>query len=131
MADVRVLHVDDDRDTRDLVAASLALDSEFQTRSCASGADALVSADEWSPSIILLDVAMPQMDGLMTLTKLRRNPQTGHIPVVFLTTFAQSYEIEKYLSLGAQGVFAKPFNPMTLAASVRDRLSRPFEHNVH
>jgi CheY-like chemotaxis protein len=91
-------------------------------RACASGADALVTAVEWSPSIILLDVMMPLMDGPTTLANLRKNPRTAHIPVVFLTARTQADEIEQYISLGAQGVLSKPFNPMTLAASVRDYL---------
>ena len=131
MADVRILHVDDEPDIREVVGVSLGLDPEFEMRSCASGADALVTAVEWSPSIILLDVVMPHMDGPTTLAKLRKNPQTTHIPVVFLTARTQSYEIEHYILLGAQGVFSKPFNPMTLAASIRDHLSRPSNHHVH
>jgi two-component system OmpR family response regulator len=62
---------------------------------------------------------MPLMDGPTTLANLRKNPRTAHIPVVFLTARTQSDEIEQYISLGAQGVLSKPFNPMTLAASVR------------
>jgi two-component system OmpR family response regulator len=53
---------------------------------------------------------------------LRENPRTAHIPVLFLTARMQSGEIERYISLGAQGVLAKPFDPMTLAALVRSHL---------
>jgi CheY-like chemotaxis protein len=123
MADMRILYVDDDPDIREVVGVSLGLDLEFQTRACESGADALVTAVEWSPSIILLDVTMPLMDGPTTLANLRKNPQTAHIPVMFLTGRTQSHEIAQYISLGAQGVFTKPFDAMTLAASVRDYLS--------
>jgi CheY-like chemotaxis protein len=122
MTDIRILLVDDEPDIREVVDVSLGLDPEFKTRACASGADALVTAAEWSPSIILLDVMMPLMDGPTTLANLRKNPRTAHIPVVFLTARTQTDEIEQYISLGAQGVLSKPFNPMTLAASVRDYL---------
>jgi CheY-like chemotaxis protein len=81
-----------------------------------------VTAAEWSPSLILLDVMMPLMDGPTTLANLRKNPRTAHIPVVFLTARTQAGEIEQYISLGAQGVLSKPFDPMTLAASVRSYL---------
>jgi CheY-like chemotaxis protein len=130
MVDARILYVDDDPDIREIVAVSLGLDPEFEMRACASGADALVTADEWAPSIILLDVMMPLMDGPTTLANLRNNPRTTHIPVVFMTARTQSYEIEEYISMGAQGVFSKPFDPMTLAASVRDYLSRPSGHHA-
>jgi CheY-like chemotaxis protein len=122
MTDIRILLVDDEPDIREVVDVSLGLDREFATRACASGADALVTAAEWSPSLILLDVMMPLMDGPTTLANLRKNPRTAHIPVVFLTARTQASEVEQYISLGAQGVLSKPFDPMTLAASVRSYL---------
>ena len=122
MTAIRILVVDDEPDIREVVDVSLGLDREFKTRACASGTDALVTAAEWSPSIILLDVMMPLMDGPTTLANLRKNPRTAHIPVLFLTARTQTDEIAQYLSLGAQGVLSKPFNPMTLAASVRSYL---------
>jgi CheY-like chemotaxis protein len=122
MTDIRILLVDDEPDIREVVDVSLGLDRDLTTRACASGADALVTAAEWSPSLILLDVMMPLMDGPTTLANLRKNPRTAHIPVVFLTARTQAGEIEQYTSLGAQGVLSKPFDPMTLAASVRKYL---------
>src|SRR5580692_7355899 len=122
MTDIRILLVDDEPDVREIVDISLGLDRELKTRACASGADALVAAAEWSPSLILLDVMMPLMDGPATLANLRKNPRTAHIPVVFLTARTRADEVEHFLSLGAQGVLGKPFNPMTLAASVRSYL---------
>jgi CheY-like chemotaxis protein len=122
--------VDDEPDIREVVDVSLGLDREFKMRACASGADALVMAAEWSPTLILLDVMMPRMDGPATLANLRRNPRTAQIPVVFLTARTQTDEIAQYLSLGAQGVLSKPFNPMTLAASVRSYLTSPEGHQA-
>ena len=122
MTDIRILLVDDEPDIREVVDVSLGLDPQFRTRACASGADALVMAVRWSPSLILLDVMMPLMDGPTTLANLRRNPRTAHIPVLFLTARTQSAEIEQYISLGVQGVLSKPFDPMTLAALVRSHL---------
>ena len=87
-------------------------------------------AAEWSPSIILLDVMMPVMDGPATLANLRKNPRTAHIPVLFLTARTQTAEIEHFISLGAQGVLSKPFNPMTLAASVRSYLPASAGHDA-
>jgi CheY-like chemotaxis protein len=130
MSDIRILLVDDEPDIREVVDVSLGLDREFSTRACASGADALATAAEWSPSLILLDVMMPLMDGPTTLANLRKNPRTAHIPVVFLTARTQSAEIEQYISLGAQGVLSKPFDPMTLAASVRSYLPASVAHHV-
>jgi CheY-like chemotaxis protein len=91
-------------------------------RSCASGTDALSAVAHWVPDLILLDVMMPIMDGPATLARLRETPAAAHIPVVFMTARAQTRELEHFRSLGAAGVIAKPFDPMTLAVSVRSYL---------
>lgn len=122
MSSCRVLHIDDDLDIRDVVEASLGLDSEIVVRGCNSGADGLAAAAEWRPDLILLDVMMPVMDGTTTLRHLRQNPQTADIPVVFMTARVQIQEIAYFKSLGATGVISKPFDPMTLAASVRSHM---------
>jgi CheY-like chemotaxis protein len=122
---LRVLHVDDEPDIREVVEISLGLDSEFSTRNCASGQEALGVAADWLPDIILLDVMMPVMDGAATLAGLRKNPLTVAIPVVFMTARAQSRELDLFRSLGAVGVIPKPFDPMTLATSVRAYIEPP------
>lgn len=119
MTTLRALHVDDEPDIREVVELSLGLDPDFETRSCGSGQEALAVAADWPPDVILLDVMMPVMDGPTTLARLRNNEQTATIPVVFMTARAQSSEIVVFRSLGAAGVISKPFDPMTLAASVR------------
>jgi CheY-like chemotaxis protein len=124
MSSLRVLHVDDEPDIREVVEMSLGLDPEFSIRSCASGADALAASAEWPPDLILLDVMMPVMDGPTTLKRLRASPITSNTPVVFMTARAQAREIESFAALGAAGVIPKPFDPMTLAGAVR-RFVRP------
>jgi CheY-like chemotaxis protein len=115
----RLLHVEDEPDIREVVEISLALDPGITLMSCASGADALVTAADWEPDVILMDVMMPVMDGPQTLTYLRQDTRTANIPVVFMTARAQNREVERFLALGAAGVIAKPFDPITLAAAVR------------
>jgi CheY-like chemotaxis protein len=68
-----------------------------------------------------MDVMMPEIDP-QTLSHLREDTRTANIPVVFMTARAQSREVKHFLSLGAAGVIAKPFDPMTLAAAVRTYL---------
>jgi CheY-like chemotaxis protein len=122
MSAIRILHVDDEPDIREIVQMSLGLTADFEVRACASGADAVATAAEWSPFLILLDVMMPGMDGPTTLTHLRKDPRTAAIPVLFMTARAQAREVQQFISLGAQGVISKPFDPMTLAFSVRTHL---------
>jgi signal transduction histidine kinase len=124
-AAVRILHVDDEPDIREVVEMSLGLDTDFVTRNVGSGKEALVIAVEWMPDLILLDVMMPAMDGPATLARLRADKRTADIPVVFMTARAQAREIELLNSLGAMGVIDKPFDPMNLAAVVRTYLPKP------
>ena len=119
MSAYRVLHVEDEPDIREVVKISLALDPDITLKSCDSGADALAQAASWSPDMILTDVMMPVMDGPQLLAHLREDARTARIPVVFMTARAQSSEVAHFLSLGASGVVAKPFDPLTLAKSVR------------
>jgi CheY-like chemotaxis protein/HPt (histidine-containing phosphotransfer) domain-containing protein len=119
MTTIRILHVDDEPDIREVVELSLGLDPNFTVQSCGSGKEALAVAAEWQPDFILLDVMMPVMDGPATLVRLRENAKTADIPVIFMTARAQAREVDRFRSLGAVGVIPKPFDPMTLAASVR------------
>jgi CheY-like chemotaxis protein len=128
MSAIRILHVDDEPDIREIVDMSLSLNSDFQVRPCASGDEALTAAAEWSPDLILLDVMMPRMDGPTTLSCLRKNPKTAEIPVLFMTARAQPREVEQFIALGAQGVISKPFDPMTLAFTVRNHLEALKRH---
>ena len=119
MSKFRILHVDDEADIREVVAIALSLDPDFVSRSCATGEEALAQASSWMPDLVLMDVMMPAMDGPETLARLRESPDTAEIPVVFMTARAQSRELDRLESLGAVGVIPKPFDPMTLAASVK------------
>lgn len=123
MTQIRILYVDDEDDIREVATMALELDPDVAVRSCASGAQALPVAAEWRPDIILLDVMMPHMDGPSTLARLRENPATADIPVVFITARTQTTEVEQFLALGACGVLAKPFDPMTLGDAVRAYLT--------
>jgi CheY-like chemotaxis protein len=122
MSAIRILHVDDEADIRDIVNLSLGLNPEFEVREVGSGLEAIVAAADWTPQLILLDVMMPNMDGPATLERLRNNSKTAGIPVFFMTARSQTPEIERFKSLGAKGVILKPFDPMTLAAEVQGHL---------
>ena len=114
------LTVDDEPDIREIVDLALALDPIFVVRHCPSGRDAVKAAVEWRPDVILLDVMMPIMDGPTTLAQLRADRRTAMIPVIFMTARAQMHERQRFKSLGAVGVIAKPFDPMQLPALVRE-----------
>lgn len=119
----RILYVDDEADIREVAQMSLELDPAFEVRTCASGAEGIADATAWRPDLILLDVMMPEMDGPTTFARLQEQPETAAIPVVFITARTQAQDVASFRALGARGVIAKPFDPMTLAAQVRDLLN--------
>jgi len=124
MTPLHVLHVDDEPDIREVAAMSLELDGAMSLTSAASGAEALDLLEAGCrPDVILLDVMMPVLDGPGTLARLRKLPDYEATPVIFMTARAQSSELDRYIGLGAIGVIVKPFDPMSLAASVRDTLA--------
>lgn len=121
---LKILHVDDEPDIREVAAMSLGIDPEIEVRSAASGAEALKTLEgDWRPDVVLLDVMMPELDGPGTLERLRQLPGHETTPVIFMTARAQSQEQSRFLELGAIAVIIKPFDPMTLAGQVRDNLS--------
>ena len=119
----RILYVDDEADIREVAQMSLELDPAFEVRTCASGAEGIAEASAWRPDLILLDVMMPGMDGPTTFTRLQEQSETAAIPVVFITARTQAQDVARFHALGARGVIAKPFDPMTLTAQVRDLLN--------
>lgn len=110
----RILYVEDDPDIRTIVQLVLETLGGFTLACCSSGQQALAQAQAFAPQLILLDVMMPGMDGRETLIALRQLDGLQQIPVLFMTAKAQPNEVQEYLALGAQGVIAKPFDPMNL-----------------
>jgi CheY-like chemotaxis protein len=122
---VKVLIVDDEPDIRRIARLGLSRVGGMEVVEAANGADGLVRAREDRPDAILLDVMMPGLDGPSTLARLREDPQTASVPVVFLTAKAIAAEVDRLKSLGAAGVLTKPFDPMTLARELRAALGTP------
>ncbi len=121
---LRVLHVDDENDVREIVKLSLELDKELAVKCCSSAQEAWETLAQWRPDVILLDVMMPVMDGPAMLVQLRQSTEFCAIPVVFLTALTQKRDIDFFNSLGADGVIVKPFDVATLADQVRRHLHR-------
>jgi CheY-like chemotaxis protein len=115
----KIMIVDDDEDICTVAALAARRIGGWDTVVAASGQEALARARSESPDVILLDVMMPVLDGPATLVKLREEPSTAAIPVIFLTARVQRLEVERYMELGAIGVIRKPFDAMTLPDEVR------------
>lgn len=127
MALERVMHVEDDESIRAVAEIALTDVAGFTLLSCDSGQSALAQAEAFAPQLILLDVMMPQIDGLQTLAALRQIPALAKTPVVFMTAKIQQAEKQRYLDAGAVGIIEKPFEPMALG----DTLSQLYQkHSV-
>jgi CheY-like chemotaxis protein len=124
----RIMMVEDEPDIQTIARLALETVGGLIVEICSSGSQALAAVSVWKPDLILLDVMMPDMDGPTTFQKLKTLPETSSIPVIFMTAKVQPKEIESYKALGAIDVIAKPFDPMTLADSIKSIWTR--EHRM-
>ena len=121
MGTATILIVDDE--PANLSLLTLLLRPFYQVRAANSGENALRAAtSEPRPDLILLDVMMPSMDGEEVLARLRNNPATHDIPVIFVTARADADHEERGLALGAADYIAKPIKPAVVLARVRTQL---------
>lgn len=123
MANEKILMIDDEDDIRTVAQMSLQTVGGFQVVLASGGEEGLKVSEKEKPDLIILDVMMPGLDGPGTLKRLKENPESAHIPVVFLTAKAQQMELEELKSMGAAGVLTKPFDPMKLPELVREYLT--------
>lgn len=120
-ASATILIVDDVAEN--LHVLSELLRPQYRVLAATSGESALRVANSLpKPDLILLDVMMPGMDGYAVLARLRENPVTHDIPVIFLTALADAGDEERGLQLGAGDYIAKPIKPIVVQARVRTQL---------
>ncbi len=120
----KILLVEDDPDIQLITRLSLETGGGYAVCVCASGADAVRTAPVQAPDLILLDVMMPEMDGLATMEALRKLPDTAAIPVIFFTANTQDQVRQDLLRSGALGVIVKPVEPDALVAQIRSLWQR-------
>ena len=113
-----VLVVEDEEDIRELVSYHL-LKEGYQVAGVASGEEALATATAQPPDLILLDLMLPDLDGLTVCQRLRAEPRTKAVPIVMLTAKGEESDIVGGLNLGANDYVTKPFSPKVLMARVR------------
>jgi DNA-binding response OmpR family regulator len=109
----RILIVDDDQDIREMVQVSLKF-AGWQALTAASAQEGLRLIKLEPVDVVLVDVLMPDMDGLQFFQQLRVDPTTANIPVIFLTAMTQPSDRHRFKTLGLAGVITKPFNPITI-----------------
>jgi DNA-binding response OmpR family regulator len=119
----KILVVDDEPDALDLIQFNLK-GAGYDVITAADGAEALTKARSTHPALVVLDVMLPEVDGLEVCKILRREPATASIPIIMLT--AKTAEIDRVLGLelGADDYLTKPFSPRELVLRVKALLRR-------
>ena len=113
----RALVIDDNQAIRDLIMVNLELEG-FEVRCASDGQEGLEIALTWRPDVITLDVVMPRLDGFDTLERLRSDPVTAQIPVVFVTARIAAEDRRRAERLRADAYITKPFEPAELVSVV-------------
>lgn len=116
---IKLLHVEDDADIREIAKMALELSGEFDVVQCDCGEAALRCVQDFVPDVLLLDMMMPGMTGRETLEKMRENPAFAGIPAIFMTARAQPTELDELRGIGATDVISKPFDPMMLPEQIK------------
>jgi CheY-like chemotaxis protein len=116
----RILVIDNEEYIREVAQICLETVTSWTVITAGSGQEGLLKAEAEQPDAILLDVMMPDMDGIATFEKLQENPATAKIPVILLTAKVQASDRRRYAELGMAAAIAKPFNPLQLATQIAE-----------
>ena len=119
----RILLVDDEPDIIEILAYNLSNEG-YQIETAINGRDALEKANDWKPHLVLLDVMMPEMDGIETCEQLRKNPSLSNLVIVFLTARSEDYSQVAGLEAGADDYITKPIKPKVLTSKIKAILRR-------
>jgi DNA-binding response OmpR family regulator len=119
----KILVVDDEPEAVELIEFNLK-QAGFEVLTAADGAEALRKARSASPSLVVLDLMLPEIDGLEVCKMLRRDPQTKGLPIVMVTAKAAELDRILGLELGADDYLTKPFSPRELVLRIRKILER-------
>ncbi len=118
---ITILVVDDAREARNILVRLLALEG-FESIQAANGREALDMLDDFVPDLILLDVMMPEMNGLETLQHIRERFPASQLPVIMVTALGSAQDVVRGLELGANDYITKPPQFEVLAARVRTQM---------
>jgi two-component system, OmpR family, alkaline phosphatase synthesis response regulator PhoP len=123
MAKERILVVDDEEDLLELVKYNLTKEG-YRVACVASGEEAIQRARNDLPDLMVLDLLLPNVDGLEVCRVLKNDARTKHIPVIILTAKGEEADMVTGLEMGADDYLAKPFSPRVLLARIKAVLRR-------
>jgi two-component system alkaline phosphatase synthesis response regulator PhoP len=123
MAKERILVVDDEEDLLELVRYNLTRDG-YRVTCVSTGEEAIDQARRELPDLIILDLLLPNVDGLEVCRRLKEDSKTKHVPILMLTAKTEEADVVAGLELGADDYMTKPFSPRVLLARVKAVLRR-------
>ncbi|MEI6331389.1 MAG: response regulator [Pseudanabaena sp. ELA645] len=123
MSTKTILLIDDEPNLAEVISICLSSFKGWNVKVANSGKIGLSIVQTVQPDAILLDVMMPEMDGLAVYQALQKNPETQNIPVIFLTAKVQASDLKKFAELGVLGTIAKPFEPLVIADQITQLLN--------
>ena len=126
----KILIVDDDENIAELISLYLTKEC-FETEIAYNGSDALSLVKSFNPNLVLLDIMLPEEDGISILKKPRSNPKTSTIPVIMLTAKDSEYDVVTGLDSGADDYVTKPFGMMALVSRIKAVLRRYEKSDSH
>lgn len=118
----KILIVEDDRVIQDLVYATLAGDVRYRLLQARDGQSGLNLARSENPSIVLLDVDLPLINGFEICATLKNDPAYNNIKIIILTALGQPADLERGRQAGADAYLVKPFSPLNLLRKVDSML---------
>jgi len=116
-----ILIIEDNEQNRYLISFILEKNG-YRVFQAADGMQGIEKASVVNPSLILLDMQLPVMDGYSVARKLRSRPEVAHIPIVAVTSYAMVGDRERILAAGCSGYIEKPINPETFLTEVEQYL---------
>lgn len=119
----RILIIDDHTDIRENIAEILTLGG-YETITAENGKRGVELAMQQHPDLIICDIMMPELDGYGVLHLLRRNPETEHIPFIFLSAKAERMDFRKGMAMGADDYITKPFDDIEILNAIEMRLKK-------
>ncbi len=120
---MKILVVDDEENIRKLVNYNLILDG-YDVIMAVDGKEGLEKAIQEKPDLILLDIMMPEMDGLEVCSRLKKNPETRDIPIFMLSAKGQMQDLEDAFDVGADNYITKPFDVDKLSEIIQFKLNK-------
>ena len=126
--DIKILLVDDDADILEIVGFNLEAEG-YQVLKASNGKEGVKVAKKEKPHLVILDVMMPEMDGIEACEQMRKQPELNNTIITFLTARAEDYSLVAGFDVGADDYITKPIKPKVLISKVKALLRRIKEDN--